>query len=78
MVNAQNFLNNQSITTYYFNNGKNCELSKNGISRKQFGKRTSINATKIKMHGKINYLQILKFSCKFNDFTIGKDHYSKY
>lgn len=78
MVNGQNLKNNQSITTFYFNNGRNTSLSKNRISRTCFNSRTSINATRNKMNKRINYLQMLNFSCKFKHYLSNNDFYNKH
>lgn len=78
MVKGQNFINNQSVTTFYFNSGNNTRLFKNKISRTNFNRRTSINSTRIKMNAKISYRQMLKFSCKFKHYLKAKDYYSKY
>ena len=69
MVNGQNFLNNQNVTTFFFNSGRNTSLAKNGLSRTNFNGRTSINSTSVKM---------LKFSCKFNHYLLSRDYYSKF
>lgn len=78
MVNGQNFLNNQNVTTFFFNSGRNTSLAKNGLSRTNFNGRTSINSTSVKMNGRINYFNMLKFSCKFNHYLLSRDYYSKF
>ena len=77
MVNGQNFINNQNITTCYFNTGNNTSLSKNKISRTCFNTRISINSTRNKMNRRINYLQMLNFSCKFKHYLNNNDFYIK-
>jgi len=63
-------MRNNVINDNYINNGLNIKLAQNGLSRCHFNKRLSINATRVQMKDKRNYMCKLMFSCKFKHYTM--------